>query len=32
MSASTTVLGGQHDTTYETFELIMHVAVEADKI
>ena len=29
MSPSSTVYGGQHDTKYETFELILHAAFVA---
>ena len=32
MSPSSTVHGGQHDTKYVTFELIMHTAFVADEI
>ena len=32
MSPSSTVHGGQHDTKYVTFELLMHAAFVADKI
>ena len=32
MSASSTDDGGQHDTKYVTFELLMHVAFVADEI
>ena len=32
MSPSSTVYGGQHDTKYVTFELLMHAAFVADKI
>ena len=31
MSPSPTVYGGQHDTKYVTFELILHAALVADK-
>ena len=31
MSPSSTVKGGQHDTKYATFELLMHVAFVADE-
>ena len=32
MSPSSTVHGGQHDTKYVTFELLMHAAFVADEI
>ena len=32
MSPSSTVDGGQHDTKYVTFELLLHAAFEADEI
>ena len=32
MSPSSTVHGGQHDTKYVTFELLMHAAFAADEI
>ena len=32
MSPSSTVHGGQHDTKYATFELLMHTAFVADEI
>ena len=32
MSPSSTVHGGQHDTKYVTFELLMHAAFVADGI
>ena len=31
MSPSSTVYGGQHDTKYVTFELLMHAAFVADE-
>ena len=32
MSPSSTVYGGQHDTKYVTFELLLHAAFVADEI
>ena len=32
VSPSSTVHGGQHDTKYVIFELLLHAAVVADKI
>ena len=32
MSPSSTVHGGQHDTKYVTFELLLHAAFVADEI
>ena len=32
MSLSTTVDGGQHDTKYVTFDLLLHAAFVADEI
>ena len=32
MSPSPTVHGGQHDTKYVTFELLLHAAFVADEI
>ena len=32
MSSSSAVYGGQHDTKYVTFELLLHAAFVADEI